>query len=66
MKCDSCGFDLTVKTEQGERSEIGLHIEVGSSAIEYAQVVKLFGKSSFDFCNCCWLKSLGVKPLGKE
>ena len=60
IKCDVCGFDMT--GDEG-KSEVALMIQVHEGAIEYARFKEMFGVESVCICSCCWVKSLGVKPI---
>lgn len=61
--CDSCGeslYDDTLKM-----SIIAIRIDLSEHSgnhKEIKRVLDTFGKTKFDICFTCWLKSLGVRP----
>ena len=61
MQCDVCGQELMINNV----SVVGLSICLpdDSSYVEFKKVKDIFGKTEFNICLTCWLKSLGVKPL---
>lgn len=78
MNCDVCGDNLTVEnvgellhgnpdTEDliNVGTMIGIQITVeGVNHPVATKMKEIFGKTDFSVCHCCWLKSLGVKPVG--
>lgn len=62
-KCDMCGND--VYDTECSKELIGIHIELSGEHIEVRRVKNMFGKTNFAICFCCWLKSLGVKPISE-
>jgi hypothetical protein len=50
-------------TNESGSSLIGMTISVGGEHPEIKRLVKTFGKSEFNICYTCWIKSLGVKPV---
>lgn len=62
MKCDSCGYDMT--NEDGG-SLICVSVQVGEKCPERPRIKRVFGKSDFNICYFCYIKSLGVKRIKK-
>jgi hypothetical protein len=66
-KCSVCGDSLY--EENLKETIIGLNIRlILRDKIlhkEFEKVKDMFGTTEFNICYCCWLKSLGVKPLEK-
>jgi len=68
--CDSCGHDMydpkTNNSVTGVRIEVAVRPgEEKTAHAEFKRIIDTFGKSDFDVCYVCWLKSLGVKPKKK-
>jgi hypothetical protein len=63
-ECDACGFEQTADEGVWGMTLSLLPDENGVKYPEYDRVFKMFGKTEHKICWCCWLKSLGVKPLG--
>lgn len=61
-KCDVCGFDCEMKCNSGNYSEVGVEINIMDNAIERDRIQKMFGRTEFVLCWCCWLKSMGFVP----
>lgn len=63
VKCDACGEDLTDAIKAGL---IGLELKFevpkksGKVPHEICRVLEAFGKTEFNVCYVCCLKSLGV------
>ena len=59
--CDLCGDCLTHKGVTD--SALGIELDGDHSHPQRQKVLDMFGKDRFRICYCCWLLSLGVKPL---
>ena len=69
--CDVCGDCLTVELPEQPtmgfvKTMIGITLTPYSNNKpehpEISKVRKEFGRTNFDICYCCWLRSLGFKP----
>jgi hypothetical protein len=60
-ECDICGNEMYDYNNGAEC--IGMTIDLTGKHSEIDRVKEMFGKTNFAICFCCWLKSLGVKPL---
>lgn len=59
--CDSCGYSMYHEKENG--NTIGMSISITEELEEGRNIKKIFGRSKFNICYSCWLKSLGIKPI---
>ncbi len=59
--CDVCGDGLNYADDQ---RCIGVAFDFSGDHPAATRVMMEFGKTNFNICNCCFLKSLGVKPAG--
>jgi hypothetical protein len=63
-KCSVC--DSTFEEPKLIGVSIVLENTSGIANTEVEKVSNMFGKTEFHICFCCWLKSLGVKPIKTE
>jgi len=63
-KCDVCEHDMYDTDIDCEC--VGIAIKLSGEHIDVQRVKDMFGKTDFAICFCCWLKSLGVKPINEE
>lgn len=65
IQCDVCGDNLSSGvTVIGIRIELPQELTTNLKEVE--KVAKKFGRTQFSICYCCWLTSLGVKPLEEK
>jgi len=68
MKCDVCGRSLMYKKKDGEEIEVvGFRLNITDNILcelpDFMKEIKdMFGKTEFNICFVCWIKSLGIKP----
>lgn len=63
-ECDICGnnmYDSNTGT-----TATSIEVNINGDHCEIQRVKDMFGKTKFTICCCCWLKSLGVKPINEE
>ena len=68
-ECDACGRQLYDPVS--DSTIVALHISVAAPEnsvrhFEQQKLIDEFGKSAFNICFYCWVKSLGVKPIKRD
>ncbi len=63
MYCTVCDVELT---DTNGSSVIGISMNFCGDHIETKRAKRIFGKTEFNVCHICWLKSLGVKTIRKD
>ena len=66
--CDVCGRDMV---DENDCEVVGMSLIVvdNREVMEHPEIARLrdtFGKTSFKICYVCWVKSLGIKPIGGD
>ena len=63
-KCDVCNEELT--DVEKNTTIIGVLFNISKLDKDHSEtkrIKEIFGKTEFNICYVCWLKSLGIKPI---
>ncbi len=66
IRCSVCDETVEDAGCDLENTTMALLIDVGVDHPQCSRVTEKFGKTNFRICYCCWLMSLGVKPLSEQ
>lgn len=58
-KCSICDHLM-------DEEMIAIKINYSGKHVEIKRAEETFGKLDFAICICCWLKSLGIKPINER
>lgn len=62
--CDACGHSMYDESLGFNYDHLTINLSGGTKFhSEQIRVEKMFGKKYFSVCNCCMIKSYGVKPI---